>query len=404
MRVMYLAFEGFDTQNGTNHLANTILDTFLDNGLEVYLVSSHTVGINEDIPQNLKNKDGFSFDIIRRNIVEKRNFIQRYWDGLLYSFNAMRKWIKHRKDIDVVLLQSCPTVFFSSILLKLFLKKPIIFNYYDIFPNGPRAYGAIKNGLIYNILHAAQKIVYKNSDSIIAISEDTKRTLIKDGVPEDKINVIPNWYNEKQVKQINNEHNKFLAKYNIDIREKFIIQYAGNFGYTFDYKSIIEVAKRMIKYENVEFHMIGTGGFEKEFKEAAIENNLTNICFFDWQPAELLSDVYSYCDLEIIPLSKGVIYTSYPSKTSLLMACGGMFLCITEKDSHFYREVNENEVGVCVPIGNYDQVIQAILLLYKDTDKMKRMKDNAKKYGKFYFSSNSNVTKYIDIINKVVKK
>ena len=112
MKILYFIFEGFDTANGTNHLALTTMHTFLDNSINVYLVTSHSKGLFPDIPNSIKNREGFSYSIIQRNKVEKRNFIQRYRDGIEYAYNASKEWKKHIHEIDAVILQSTPTAFF----------------------------------------------------------------------------------------------------------------------------------------------------------------------------------------------------------------------------------------------------------------------------------------------------
>lgn len=147
------------------------MHTFLDNSINVYLVTSHSKGLFPDIPNSIKNREGFSYSIIQRNKVEKRNFIQRYRDGIEYAYNASKEWKKHIHEIDAVILQSTPTAFFSAILLKRYLKKPIIYNNFDVFPDGPYLFGAIKNKMIYTALSAFQNYVYKTSKKIVVISE-----------------------------------------------------------------------------------------------------------------------------------------------------------------------------------------------------------------------------------------
>lgn len=175
MKVLYFIFEGFDTANGTNHLALTTMHTFLDRGIDVHLVSSHSEGLFPDIPNSIKNRKGFSYSIIQRNKVEKRDFIQRYRDGIKYAYNASKEWKKYIHEIDVVILQSTPTAFFSAFLLQRYLKKPIIYNNFDIFPDGPFLFGAIKSKMIYRVLSAVQNYVYKTSKKIVVISEDMKK-------------------------------------------------------------------------------------------------------------------------------------------------------------------------------------------------------------------------------------
>lgn len=402
MKVMYFTFEGFDTPNGINHLAIKMIDSFLNNDISVYLLTSHSLGMADDIPDVLKNREEFTYDIVQRKKVNKQNFIQRYLEGFIYSFKAFKHWRKNKDNIDIVLLQATPTVFFSSILLKLFLRKPVIFNCYDIFPDGPYAYNAISNSIIYHILHKMQDIVYRNSNRIVVVSHDMKETFIKNKVNEDKLVIINNWYDENSIKINNESKNTFIQNYHIDT-SKFIIQYAGNFGYTFNYKKILEIALQLQEYEKIEIHMIGTGAFEKDFKEEAEKLKLKNIIFIPWQPLDIITDVYNSCDIGIIALSKNVIKNNYPSKCSILMACGKPFVCVTEKDTFFYKYVNDNKIGFCSPQDDIKDTINKILLLYQDKNLHEQMSNNAKIFGKRDYSSKPNIKKYIELLEEVYK-
>lgn len=401
MKIMYLAFEGFDTQNGTNHLALAMMDDFLKAGAEVYLVSSHSAGLAEDIPDVLNGRKGFTYDIINRDKVEKTNFVHRYLDGVRYALNCKKRWKKHVDSVDVVILQSTPTAVISSLLLKLFYRKTVVFNSFDVFPDGLYHNGAIKNKLIYSMFHWMQKSVYKNSKKIIAISQDMKTTLVSNGVPESKIEIVHNWYDADAVRYIPEEDNRFIKKFDIDT-EKFIVQYAGNFGYTFDYKMVLDVAEQLKCEPDIEIHMIGAGGFENKFKAEADERDLTNIRFFPWQPLDMISDVYSACSVELIPLTKSVIYNSFPSKGSLLMACGKCIVCAVEDDSDYFRSINANHVGVCVSRDNPNKLAEAILYLKNNPEQLRVIERNAVGYGREQYSSTVNLSKLRKIIFEII--
>lgn len=403
MKILYFIFEGFDTANGTNHLALTTMHTFLDNSINVYLVTSHSKGLFPDIPNSIKNREGFSYSIIQRNKVEKRNFIQRYRDGIEYAYNASKEWKKHIHEIDAVILQSTPTAFFSAILLKRYLKKPIIYNNFDVFPDGPYLFGAIKNKMIYTALSAFQNYVYKTSKKIVVISEDMKRTFLKKSVEENKLVTIPNWYDSDAIREVGEFENKFIQKYEIN-RNKFIVQYAGNIGYTFNYQAFIEVAKLLRNEQDIEFHIIGTGGFENEFKEKVINEKLDNIKFFPWQDSSIINDVYSECDIELVPLSRGVIWTSFPSKCTLLMACGRTFLCMCEKESNFYNIVNSEKIGICVERTDYKEAANVIHRLKENKAEIVELASKAKEYGEAVYSSTYNAYKYVDIVKELVEE
>lgn len=397
---MYFAFEGFDNPNGTNHLAIKMIDYLLNEGIEVYLLSSHTRGIDKDIPEILKNRNGFTYDIVNRKVVDKQNFVERYLDGIQYALACKKKWMKQKDNLDAVILQSTPTVFFSSNLMRCFLKKPVIYNSYDVFPNVAYDTGALRSKLIFSILLKMQKSVYKNSEKIIVISNDMKKTLVKQGVNENKIVEIKNWYDEDTVHAVNLEENRFRKKYNIS-SDYFWVQYAGNFGYTFNYKFVLDTAERLINEKNIRFQMIGDGAFAQEFKCQAKERKLENIEFFPWQPAEVISDVYSCGDVEFIPLANGVINNSFPSKGSLLMACGKVILCATEAESDYYKMINSSEAGICISNRDVDRAVEAIKKLAEDSAYKKKLEDNAKVFGQKFYSSSENLPKFKSLLLEV---
>ncbi|WP_346893294.1 glycosyltransferase family 4 protein [Clostridium sp. UBA871] len=401
MKVMYLAFEGFDTQNGTNHLALTMIDEFLNAGMDVYLVSSHSKGMADDIPDIFKNRKGFTYDIINRSIVSKTNFFQRYWDGFRYAFNCMKAWKKHIDSINIIILQSTPTAVFSSILLRWFGKKPVIYNSYDVFPDGPYAMGAITNKLVFKVLQRLQQIVYKNSEKIVVISSDMKYQLQKIGVPSDKLVEIKNWYDDKAIRVVPFDKNKFAKKYQLS-KDAFYVQYAGNFGYTFNYKMVLDIAALLKSNKEIIIQMIGDGAFREAFVSEANERGLDNIIFYPWQPLDIISDVYSVCSVELIPLSNGVIWNSFPSKGSLLMACGRVILCATEKESDYYKQINENDVGICVSNKSPEKAASSISMLFKHRERLKEIGINAQEYGRKEYSSSVNVNKFIKLLDEVV--
>lgn len=402
MRVMYFAFEGFDNPNGTNHLAIKMIDYLLSQGIEVYLLSSHSKGIDDDIPDILKNREGFAYDIVNRSVVNKQNFIQRYFDGIKYAYDCKKKWRPQKDKIDAVILQSTPTVFFSARLLRKYLKKPVVFNSFDVFPNVAYDTGVLTNKLVFKTLLKMQKQVYSSCDQIVVISSDMKKTLIKQGVESDKITEIRNWYDDKTIHYVSNAENRFKQEYKIS-DEYFYVQYAGNFGFTFNYRYILDVAEILKNNDRIRFQMIGDGAFQKAFIEETQKRGLDNIDFYPWQKPEVISDVYSCCDISLIPLASGVIQNSFPSKGSLLMACGKVVLCATEVNSDYYKMINDNDVGICVSNTDPREAVDAILNVYNNPERLQVIGEKAKVFGEMYYSSSYNLPKYIGVLNRYEK-
>ncbi len=225
-----------------------------------------------------------------------------------------------------------------------------------------------------------------------------KIKLLAENVDEHKISVIHNWYDNRTVKEVHCEENKFLKKYNLS-NKGFYVQYAGTMGHVFNYKVIIETAKILSKERNIFFHMIGEGSQRKAFIREKEKNNLDNIIFFPLEPQEMVSDVYSACSVGLIPLKEGIIGNSVPSKVGLIMACRRPILNAVDPNSNYYKIFKENGIGISVCNNDAEKLAKAILFLRDNPLLIKTMGIKGEKYGKKYFSRSKNTKKYIDIFH-----
>ena len=394
--------EGFDTPGPNNQMAEVMLNDFLDNGYEVHLVQSRRKRIFPDIPESLENKTGLTVDIVDRKVIDKTNFIKRYLDDVLYAFSAMKRWIKV-KDADVVFLQSNPTVLFPMLLLKLFKRLPILYCIYDVWPGHAYDIGVVKSKVLYNIFRLLNKPCYKMASAMSVLSEDMRDKVIAEGAKPEKVYIVPAWFDVKTAREVPEEENKFIKKYNIPT-DKFYVQFAGTVGYVFNYKTIIELAKRLNGEENIVIQIVGDGNVKDKFVAEVEALGLKNIEFYPLQPIDIVSDVYSACNLCIIPLQKGVIGNGVPSKAPILMACNRVIVNSVELDSYYARIFKDNNMGVAVDISDYDGLAQAIKELYYSPEKVKIMAENAHKYGAENYSSTSSTKKFMDVFEKIGRK
>lgn len=401
MKILYVTAEGFDTPNPNNQMAEVMINELLNNGYQVHLIQSHRKGINPDIPLSLKGRRTLEVDTIVRKIVNKNNFIRRYINDSFFALQAMKIWIKDH-DVDVIYLQSNPTIIYSMLLLKIFKKKPIIYSIYDIFPGHAFDIGVIKSKFIYKMLKLLQKPCYKIADVITVLGEDMKRKAIEEGAKEANVYVIPAWYDVSTAKEIAIDENKFIKKYNIPTN-KFIVGFAGTIGHVFNYKTVIELAKRLKSYKDIIIEIVGDGSLKTEFINEAQRLKLDNILFYPLQPIELVPDVYSACNIAIIPLCKGVIGNGVPSKAPILMACNRVIVNSVEKDSIYAKIFKEYDMGKAVDISDHDGLANAIIELYNSPDTIIRMAANAKKYVTQNFSSIKSIEKLINILEKIKK-
>ena len=402
MKVLYLTMDGFDTAGPNNQMAMVMIREFTKHGYQVHLIQSRRTRKYPEVPDMLKGLDGLEIETVDRKVIDKSNFVIRYLDEVKWAFQSMAHW-KNVKDADVVFLQSCPTAFVQLLLLKLLCRKPVIFNIYDMWPGHAMDLGVMNSKFLYNCFRLLQKIAYALSTKIAVLSEDMRDKLMAEGVKKDKIVIVPAWYDDAVAMEIPRSENRFLKKYNLNPTD-FVVQFAGTIGYVFNYKLVLDTAELMKNDTGIRFQMIGDGLFKKTFVEEAQARGLNNIDFYPLQPVDIVPDVYSACDIEIIPLRKGVIGNGVPSKAPLLMACHKTIVNSVEEDSAYYHLFNDNKMGISVPLNDAKALAEAIRMLAADQELCRKMADRAKAYSQKHYSASVCTKKFMNAFDEMARK
>lgn len=381
LKILYFTSTGFDTPSANNHLVESFINTMLDQNLSVHMIAGRRSGKIPDVPASIAGREGFTIEVIDRGSVDKNKLFARLANELAFLRGARLAIMYDESKADIALVQSSPLALLHIGLIKKILKIPIVYNAYEIIPDYASEAMRRKLGPLYYLYKLIQREIYVKSDKIIAASEDIKSTLEGKGISGSKISVIPNWYNDSLVREVSKEDNRFIKQNNVS-EEKFIIQYAGTIGFVFDIGYLIDIASALEKDANVEFHIIGDGARKNELISRVEKLGLTNVHFFSWQPSELIADVYSACNISLVPLAEGTIFNAYPSKSSLLMACGTPVIYSVEKESKFAQMVETNGLGFVVERGSVEETVDVIRRAKRNSDALNKMSFREKEYAK----------------------
>lgn len=406
MNILYFASVDFyQKPNPSFHLMHSMITDLLESKNKINYVGLALEGIEQHIPIEFINNPNFSYNLIDMPNTKKSSFVKRYIDGIKYAV-AAKKYIKKMiNDSDVIFIQSSPTALYNISVVKRFAKdsKKIIYNVQDMFPGSSIASGVMPQKWMQIVFSSLQKIAYRKSDIIVAISDDMKDKLIEQGVPNEKIEVIVNWFDDRTVSEVSWDKNRFVKIANMD-KEHFYVQYAGTMGYVFDYHMIIKVAEILQDDSKIIFQMIGEGSQKQEFVKTVKEKQLNNIVFLPLQPQDMVSDVYSACSTCIIPLKHGVIGNSVPSKAGLLMACKRSIVTSTDKGSKYNSMIKDNGIGFAFGDNEPEKMAEAILKLSENTELCKHMGIKGYEFGHKLYSRAENMKKYLDLFERMLSE
>lgn len=147
--------------------------------------------------------------------------------------------------------------------------------------------------------------------------------------------------------------------------------------------------------------MIGFGSQKDDFVSAAREAGLDNIVFLPLEPQEMVPHVYSACSVCLIPLPRGVIGNSVPSKAGLLMACHRVIVNSVDEDSDYYQMFEREKVGISASNKDPNAVASAILKMRDNPELREQYAENAKKFSLGFYSRTVNTQKHIDLLARM---
>lgn len=305
------------------------------------------------------------------------------------------------KNIDVIYLASTPPI--QGVLggiLKKIKKVPFVYNLQDIFPDSLVGTGlAKKDGILWKIGRVIENFTYRNADKIIVISEDFKRNIMAKGVPEEKIEVIYNWVDEKAVVDVPREENVLFDRYNLD-RNKFYISYCGNIGLTQNLQMLTEVAKALESNEDIQFVLVGNGAYKEELEKIIKERNINNITLLPFQPYEEISHVFSLGDVSLVISKPGVGENSVPSKTWSILSASRPVLANFD-ENELKTIIEKNNCGIFTKAGDKVAFTDAILKLYKERELCKEYGRNGREFIMKNLTREIGTKKYVEVIKSI---
>lgn len=305
------------------------------------------------------------------------------------------------KKFDVAFIDSTPPIQGLKLpIVRLLRKKPVVYNAQDLFPETLSGTGLAKQGgLLWKIGMWVSNVTFRNSDKIIAISNDIKRSMVARGVPAEKIEVVYNWVDEKAVQPVAKEENPLFDEFGLD-RNKFTIVYAGNLGNAQNIGIVLDGAKEL---PEVQFAVFGSGGLENDVRKRISDEGLTNVHLNPLQPVERVKYVYSLGDACIVSCKEGLGGSAMPSKSWSIMSCGRPV--VASFDEGELKEILENNnCGVFSHAGNVKEFVAAIRQLASNREKCEEMGKNARQFILNNLTKEVGAKKYVDIIKSVVKK
>lgn len=342
--------------------------------------------------------DGIKVIIAGTRYSNKMSFIKRIFAFLSFIFFSFIAGLK-QKNIDVIYATSTPlTIGIPAIFLKWFKKKFYIFEVRDQWPKIPVEIGIIKNRVLIKFLYWLEKIIYKQSAGIVALSpgmaEGVKQSL---GTIEKPIIVATNCSDIDRFKP-DIDSNDIRKEYGWD--SKFVLIHFGAMGKVNSLDFLVKSAIQLKSYEDIKFVLIGDGSEKQKLKKVIIEKKITNIEILDSKPKNELSKLVSACDISLVivgnyPIlehnSANKFFDSLAAGKPVLLNYSGWQRDVLEKASAGFG---------CKQYDIYD-FSSKVLNLYENQKRLNEMGQNARKLAENEFSRDIISDKILKLLEQI---
>lgn len=171
---------------------------------------------------------------------------------------------------DVVFASSTPlTIALPAVYAARRLKKPMVFEVRDLWPELPIAVGALKNPFLKIGAGWLERFAYKNAEHVVALSPGMAKGVIKSGNPPDRVHVIPNSCDIDLFQVPESEGVKFLNDYP-ELQGGPIVLYAGALGLINGVGYLVDIASAMLQIDPaIRFLIVGDGREQNQIREKA---------------------------------------------------------------------------------------------------------------------------------------
>jgi colanic acid biosynthesis glycosyl transferase WcaI len=235
---------------------------------------------------------------------------------------------------DVVLAMTSPPLI--SYLASLFVKLKggrFIFWVMDLNPDEALAAGWLKeDSKLAKVLDSFLKSSLRRAEKVIVLDRFMQQRVIRKGIPERKVVVIPPWSHDDQVGFDPEGRLVFRAQHNLS--DRFVVMYSGNHSPCHPLNTVLEAARQLAGNSDIAFCFIGGGSEFKKVETFAQNHGLKNITCLPYQPLESLAASLSAADMHLVVMGDQFAGIVHPCKIYNVLAIGAPFLYIGPAESH----------------------------------------------------------------------
>ena len=302
------------------------------------------------------------------------------WQRMIkfYQFANLAVRVGKKRDRpDIVFATHTPlTVGLAGIKLSRHFNVPFVFEVRDLWPEALVNVGALKNPLGVWWLQRMARRIYTAAEHIVALSPGIKEGIVRTGVPDERVTVIPN---ASDLDLFRPGLDGSAARKRLGLGDRFTAIYFGAMGLANGLEYVIEAARILAerRKDHIAFVLHGDGGKRAELQQMAHSYKLTNVIFSNLVPdKDEVAQIVAGCDVCMTIYRAAREHTWSPNKIFDAFAAGKPVL--VNVSGWLGDIVEDNNCGRCLDPRRPEMLADAMEELASDLPLCRQMSKNAR--------------------------
>jgi glycosyltransferase involved in cell wall biosynthesis len=268
----------------------------------------------------------------------------------------------------------------------------------DLWPDTAIALGAVRSRVAIFLGRRLEQFVYRKAARIVVIGPEMKRRIVAKGIPENRIEVIPQGYQPPPVASPPRED----ARHRYGFSSEFIVMFAGTYGLANnDTALILDAAGRMRGEPDLAFVLVGDGDRRQDYVDRCQREGLSNVRFLPLVPKSDVPGLLAAADVCIMTLPRGDFWKIFlQNKVFDYLGSGRPVVAAVAGDQADLLRTSGG--GIVVPPGDLDGLCEGILRLKGDSDLRQRMGQAGQAYVRTHLLRDDLLKKYVQLMESWV--
>lgn len=389
---MHLRF--FNTYEPVSPFYRDLIPELLDEGHDIEILISNAEYRSGRTPlEQILDDDRVRIRRIPSGIKHADTRWKKIWAIFTYVVgSALVSLLGRGTDLNFFLTQP-PLFQVWGRVLKAIRRQPYSCLLMDIYPDVVVSNGLMRKGsFTMRMMKWISRSTLRRAENVVVIGRCMQSLLEKDGVDPNRIVLIPNWANEREVRRLDQDQNALRTE--LGLQDHLVCLYSGNIGVSHRFDDWLEAIRELREHDEIKFVFIGSGTRKSEIESFCSAHELTNVLLLPYQPTEKLSESLGLGDLHFVSLRDNFVGKVVPSKAYGAITAGKPIIYQGSPEGEIARMIREHELGFVVEENDVESLKSAVLNCLNDRNRLLALSDNARRVSREIYSREASVRKY----------